>query len=214
VDEQGPVPPGEHVQQRPAPAVAGLVGQRGRRQLKPDEPPVEQPGEAGRIDLGQARRGPAGERPAQPGDPVVVGAQQRPGVRRVQVLDAQRAGQADYGQADAVAGGQRGPARHVVIGRVDGERRLPGRDQRPAVEPRRPGPPPQFLDQRARPDMLVDIDVHDAPSRLADREPPAQRLLIRFTEAVHLCDSVNRFSSVESRASRAATRLANHWNLG
>jgi len=57
-----------------------------------------------------------------------------------------------------------------VIGRVDGERRLPGRDQRPAVEARRPGPAPQFLDQRAWPDMLVDVDVPGAPPRLARRE--------------------------------------------
>src|SRR5215470_16712864 len=42
MDEQRPVPPGEHVEQRRAPAVAGLVGQRGGRQLKPDEPLVEQ----------------------------------------------------------------------------------------------------------------------------------------------------------------------------
>jgi hypothetical protein len=52
-----------------------------------------------------------------------------------------------------------------MIGGIDGERRLPGRDQRPAVEPRRPGPAPQLLDQRARPDMLVDVDVHGPPSR-------------------------------------------------
>ena len=59
VDEEREVPFGEHVEQRAAPAVAGLVGDRACWQLEPGEPPVELLGEAGRVDFRQAGRGPA-----------------------------------------------------------------------------------------------------------------------------------------------------------
>src|SRR5216684_5682674 len=50
MDEEREVAFGEHVEQRAAPAVAGLVGDRGCWQLKTDKPAVELLGEAGRVD--------------------------------------------------------------------------------------------------------------------------------------------------------------------
>ena len=64
MDEEREVPLGEHVEQRAAPAVAGLVGDRGCWQLETDKPAVELLGEAGCVDHRQAGRGPAGERGA------------------------------------------------------------------------------------------------------------------------------------------------------
>jgi hypothetical protein len=138
VDEQREVALGEHIEQRAAPAVAGLVGERRRRQLEPDETAVELPGQAGGIDRRQAGRGPAGERRAQRGYPPVVGVEERPGVPGRQVLNADRARQADDRQGDAVARRLPGPAPGVVVGRVHRIRRLARGEQPPAVQPRRP----------------------------------------------------------------------------
>jgi hypothetical protein len=61
VDEKRAIPLGEHVEQRAAPAVAGLVGDRRCGQLEPDKPAVELLGEVRRVDCHEASRGPAGE---------------------------------------------------------------------------------------------------------------------------------------------------------
>ena len=137
MNEQREVPLGEHVEQRAAPAVAGLVGNRRRWQLEPDEALVELLGEAGSVDLGQAGRSPAGERGAQRGDPAVVGVKQRARVLRRQVLDAEWARQADHRAADAVAGCLPCPLRGVVVRGVHSEGRFTGSQQRPAIQPRR-----------------------------------------------------------------------------
>jgi hypothetical protein len=91
MDEQREVPLGEHVEQRAAPSVAGLVSDRGRWQLEPDETAVKLLNEAGRVDCRQAGRGPAGKRCAQLGNPFVVGVKERYRILRRQVLDAERA---------------------------------------------------------------------------------------------------------------------------
>ena len=136
MDEQREIPLGEHVEQRAAPAVAGLVGDRRCRQLEPDEPAVELLGEAGRVDRRQAGRGPAGERGAQLGDPVVVGVKERLGVLGRQVLDAERARQADDHEANAIAGRLRCPPSGVVVCRIHLEGRFAAGEQRPAIQPR------------------------------------------------------------------------------
>ena len=64
MDEEREVPLGEHVEQRAAPAVAGLVGDRGCWQLKTDKPAVELLGEARCVDHRQAGRCPARKRGA------------------------------------------------------------------------------------------------------------------------------------------------------
>src|SRR6202007_499331 len=82
---------GQHVKQRAAPAVAGLVSDRGRWQLEADEPAVQLLDETGRVDCRQAGCGPADEWGAQLDDPVVVSVKERRRVLRRQVLDAERA---------------------------------------------------------------------------------------------------------------------------
>ena len=91
VDEEREVPLGQDVEQWAAPAVAGLVGDCGGRQLEPGKPAVELLGQARPVDRRQAGRGPASERGAQPRDPVVVSVKERPGIPGRQVLDAERA---------------------------------------------------------------------------------------------------------------------------
>ena len=114
------------------------------------------------------------------------------------VLDAERARQADHDAAGAIAGGLRRAQPDMVVCRIHLEGRLAGREQRPAIQPRRLGSPPQLLGQHVRPDVLVNIDVQVAPPLISGpaarragwRKPPTEPV----TEAVHLCVSVNRFS--------------------
>ena len=80
-----------------------------------------------------------------------------------QVLDAERARQADHGTADTIVSRLFRPQRDVVVGGIHLEGRLAGRNQRPAIQPRWLGSPPQFLGERGRPDMLVNVDVQLAP---------------------------------------------------
>src|SRR5216683_894850 len=87
MDEEREVPLDEHVKQRAAPAVAGLVRDRGCWQLEPGKPAVELLDETGRVDRRQAGRGPASERGAQLRNPVVVGVKERYRILRHQVLD-------------------------------------------------------------------------------------------------------------------------------
>jgi len=67
----------------------------------------------------------------------VVGVKQRLGVLGRQVLDAERARQADDREAHAIAGRLPRPAPGVVVGRVHRIGRLAGGEQRPAIQPRR-----------------------------------------------------------------------------
>ena len=136
MDEEREVPVGEDVQQRAAPSVAGLVGDRGCRQLEPDEPAVELLDQSCRVDCRQAGRGPPGERRAQLGNPVVVSVKERYRVLGHQVLDAERARQADHDTAETIVSCLCGPQRDVVVCGIHLEGRLAGREQRPAIQAR------------------------------------------------------------------------------
>ena len=138
MDEEGEVPLGEDVKQWAAPLIAGLISDRGRRQLEPDKPAVELLNETGRVYCRQAGRGPAGERGPQLDYPVVISVQERYRILGHQVLDTERARQADHNAADAIAGGLCCAQGDVVVCRIHPEGRLAGREQRPAIQPRRP----------------------------------------------------------------------------
>jgi hypothetical protein len=171
VDEQRETPLSEHVKQRATPAVAGLVSNRRCWKLEPDKPAVQLLDEASCVDFCQASRCPAGEWGAQVGNPIVVSVKENLGILRRQVLDAKRAGQPDDRTADAIASRLgRSPCNVMVCG-IHLEGRFAGGEQRPAIQPRRPGSTPQLLDEHIRPDMLVNIYMHGAPPLIA--RPPS-----------------------------------------
>ncbi|MBO0824604.1 MAG: hypothetical protein J2P27_12225, partial [Actinobacteria bacterium] len=71
--------------------------------------------------------------------------------------------------ADTISGRLRRSQRDVVVCWIHLEGRLAGREQRPAIQPRRLRSPPQLLGQRVRPDVLVDVDVQGAPPLISGR---------------------------------------------
>ncbi|MBB3731061.1 hypothetical protein [Nonomuraea dietziae] len=147
MDEQRQVTLGQHVEQP-------VVGLCGRGDLQPCEAAVEVGGQPGRVDVAVAGRRPRAERLGQLQRALVVGVDERPGLLGRQELDAQRAGEGDQRELQV-----RGVA-SVVVGGVDLVRRLAVQDQGPAVEVGRARPGAQRLDERRRPQVLMDIDAH------------------------------------------------------
>jgi hypothetical protein len=87
----------------------------------------------------------------------VVGVQQRVRLLGRQPLDAQRTGQGDQGQAAALRADLGRAYGRVVVRGVDREVGLAVEMQGPAGQARRPGTPPEALDELVRPQMLVDV---------------------------------------------------------
>jgi hypothetical protein len=181
VDEERLVVAGEDVEEGCAEVPAGRVQQGGGGELKPHAaaPEFAFDGFRGRVRCRQAGRGPDAEGGREREGAVVEGGEQRGGLGGRQVFDAERAGEGDQGEVQAVGVGECGAGRDVVVGRVDLVRRLARQVQGPAVEVRRCGAGAQLLDEGGRPDVLVDVGGHAAVLAGCTE-------VKRFTDAINL----------------------------
>src|SRR5262249_53982191 len=169
----------EHVKKRAAMAVAVSVSHRRGGQLQAYAAAIELLGEISRGDRDQACRGPARERRAEPGAALVIGVEPRRGLVGRQGLDGERARQAYDRGVEAIPGCERRSAGHIVIGRVDIVRSLARDEERPALQPRRLGSAPQLLDQRGRPNMLVNVNAHVTAPLISGRSLVPYRTSVR-----------------------------------
>jgi hypothetical protein len=161
VDQQWRVGALQRLEHRSEVVVAGRAGERLGRDAGAGEAAVQLSRQRRRIGLGEADRRPGVKRPAQRGDALVVGRQQRLGLPGGQRLDAERDGGRDQHALEAVGLRERRALRGVVVGQVDGRLRLTGQAQRPAVaaahQHRRLAPLAQRAQERLGPEMLVDV---------------------------------------------------------
>ena len=120
----------------------------------PAKPSAERRARSSQVRVRPADRCPGVEFGSQRGSPVVPGRQQRPGLVRRQILDAQRAGQAQHDPARSRRAGAPGRWSSGLTS-YGGS---PSRMQRPADQPGCVLLRPQGVDQLGRPEVLVNVD--------------------------------------------------------
>ncbi len=169
--EQGPATCLERLQEWGHALVPGGVEERRRGQAQTDEPEFELPDEQRRIDGSEARGRPRAERSRECERALVIGGEQLGALVRGQELDPERARQRYHWHIEAVALCLRHPEAGVMLRRIHRVVRLARQLERPSPEARRTPAGTERVDERGRPQVLVDVDVHT--------------FLNRFTEPFH-----------------------------
>ncbi len=169
VDEERPV--AEHVEQRAQALERSGRGERVRGQLEADRAAVERGLERGGVRVLDAGHRPGRERARKRERALEPRVGQLGRFLRCQPVEAERRRRRDADELVAVGGGERDAPFRVMGRGVDRERRLARELQRPAVEPGRAAARAQGLQERGRPEVLVEVGAHGC--------------LNRFSESVH-----------------------------
>jgi hypothetical protein len=140
------------------------VAQQGRRQLDADERSGQQLGEPIQVRLPRRDRRPGREVARQVERGAVPGVDERARLPSRQRLDPERGREADAGEPDPCLAVLLDAPADLVVARPDLVRRRPLGDQLPVTEVRRARAASERLEERLRPQVLMQVDRHhDTP---------------------------------------------------